>query len=528
LIEEQTADLIADLTSTSERWEAADRLARHVGAEHLIIFIPDPELGQHLPAPGFPQTLPRGKLWRDFITSCLTSSVHTGELFFLSADRPCTAFGIATADSSVLILLGGKPDSVRANAVCHLLPVLAAAFRQEMNAQIAAAQSALAREAARQASALAGALDNVRREVQQATFDRDLALRAAQMGTWRWDAQTNQAVWSNLQEQLFGLSPGTYDGTEEMFLSLVHPEDRPKVQQAVSEELQKHAGYRMTYRVVWPDGQVRWLSAHGHAIADDGGVSGLAGVTWDITEHKQAEDTLVHQAEELARSNADLQQFAYITSHDLQEPIRTIVSYGQLLARRYKAKLDPDADKFLSYIVESGQRMADLVRDLLSFSRASNVQDIPLAAVPLEQALKWAVMNLQESIAATDAKVSHDPLPTVVGNAVQLVQLFQNLLSNAIKYRGDRRPEIHVTAAEADETCWRVSVRDNGIGINPIYRDRIFELFKRLHGREIPGTGVGLAICKKIVENHSGRIWVEPAEGGGSTFVFTIARGESR
>ena len=160
-------------------------------------------------------------------------------------------------------------------------------------------------------------------------------------------------------------SSGTYDGTEEMFPSLVHPDDREKVRQAVTAELEQHAGYRMMYRGVWPDGQVRWLAAHGHAITGDGPVSGLAGVTWDVTEQKQAEDALVHQAQELARSNADLQQFAYITSHDLQEPIRTIVSYAQLLARRYK--LDDDGDKFLSYIVESGRRMADLVHDLLSF-----------------------------------------------------------------------------------------------------------------------------------------------------------------
>ena len=134
-------------------------------------------------------------------------------------------------------------------------------------------------------------------------------------------------------------------------------------------------------------------------------------------------------------------------------------------------------------------------------------------------------MNLQEAIAATDAQVSYDQLPTVQGNQVQLVQLFQNLISNAVKYRGDRRPIIHVTS-QADELCWTIFVRDNGIGISPKYRDRIFEVFKRLHGRAIPGTGMGLAICKRIVENHRGRIWVEPADGGGSTFVFTICRRE--
>ncbi len=244
----------------------------------------------------------------------------------------------------------------------------------------------------------------------------------------------------------------------------------------------------------------------------------------DVTERNEAEVALARQASELARSNADLQQFAYVASHDLQEPLRTITSFSQMLAKRYRGQLDADADEFLEYIVSGAKRMKGLVDSLLTYSRVVRTDATPLMPVSLDVAVDWAMMNLNAMIEETRAAVTYDPLPTVVADQMQIVQLFQNLLSNAIKYRRPgEQPKIHLSAAESPEE-WVVSIHDYGIGINPEYAERIFGLFKRLHGKEIPGTGIGLAICRRIVEKHKGRIWVESEPGHGSTFFFTIPR----
>lgn len=224
---------------------------------------------------------------------------------------------------------------------------------------------------------------------------------------------------------------------------------------------------------------------------------------------------------ELGRSNAELQQFAYVASHDLQEPLRMVSSYTQLLAKRYKGKLDADADEFIAYAVDGATRMQRLIHDLLAYSRVST-RGRDFEAVSLEAVLMYALDNLKKAIEESGAVVTHQELPVVTGDERQLVQLFQNLLSNAIKFGGNQPPRVHVSAKSAD-SAWLVSVRDNGIGLEPQFADRIFVIFQRLHNRaEYPGTGIGLALCKKIVERHGGRIWVESELGKGATFYFTI------
>jgi signal transduction histidine kinase/CHASE3 domain sensor protein len=264
-------------------------------------------------------------------------------------------------------------------------------------------------------------------------------------------------------------------------------------------------------------------------IHEAGGIVGAVLTFRDITERRAAQRELEERARELARSNADLEQFAYVASHDLHEPLRAVVSYLQLLERRYGDQLDERAERYIGHAVDGGRRMQTLITDLLTYSRASR-RDVTMEPVDLEAVLERVEASLQVAIEESGATVTHDPLPTVAGDGTQLTQLFQNLVANAIKFRGEAPPEIHVSAergaepgAERQDGAWRLSVRDNGIGIAPEYHERVFILFQRLHARdEYGGTGIGLAVCKKIVERRGGTIWVDATPGGGSTIRFTI------
>lgn len=240
----------------------------------------------------------------------------------------------------------------------------------------------------------------------------------------------------------------------------------------------------------------------------------------DITDRKAAEEQLRQRAEELAIANSHLEQFAYIASHDLQEPLRMVASYTQLLARRYKGKLDDDADDFISYAVEGANRMQQLIKDLLAFYQVGHRAET-FEAVNCQKVLLLAIANLTAAIAESGAVVTHNPLPVVLGNAAGLTQLLQNLISNAIKF-SQQSPRIHIEARLGNKE-WVFSVSDNGIGIDPQYASRIFVIFGRLHTKsDYPGNGIGLAICQKIVNRHQGKIWVESELGKGSTFYFTL------
>ena len=238
-------------------------------------------------------------------------------------------------------------------------------------------------------------------------------------------------------------------------------------------------------------------------------------------ERRRGEEQLRLSVEELARSNAELEQFAYVVSHDLQEPLRMVASYVQLLDERYKDQLDGNAREFIAYAVDGATRMKRMITDLLAYSRAGkNGKEI--VAVACEAALGQACADLRASITETAAEISHGPLPTLPGDAAQFTHLFQNLIGNAIKFRGQAPPRVHVSA-ELNGQEWVFSVRDNGIGLDPQFADRIFLVFQRLHAREdYPGTGIGLAIARKIVEHHGGRIWVESEPGKGADFHFTV------
>jgi PAS domain S-box-containing protein len=281
-------------------------------------------------------------------------------------------------------------------------------------------------------------------------------------------------------------------------------------------------------------GQISGLRKNGEVFPADASISHLevggsriyTAVLRDVTERVRAEEALAQQAQDLARSNAELEQFAYVASHDLQEPLRMVASYTQLLARRYGDKLDDDAHEFIGYAVDGVRRMQGLISDLLAYSRVGSRGASP-EKVEMETVMARTVDVLRPAIEESGATVTHDPLPAVVADGVQIGQVLQNLVGNALKFAGQAPPRVHV-GAERHGAEWLFSVQDNGIGIAPEYAQRIFVIFQRLHTRaEYEGTGIGLSICKKIVESHGGRIWVESRPGHGSTFYFTLPAGEN-
>jgi light-regulated signal transduction histidine kinase (bacteriophytochrome) len=282
--------------------------------------------------------------------------------------------------------------------------------------------------------------------------------------------------------------------------------------------------FRSEHRFLRPDGSVVWTRVNAAEMRQGGRLVGFVGMVEDISEKHALDLALTQKAGELARSNSELEQFAYVASHDLQEPLRMVTSYTQLLRKRYSGNFDADANEFMGYIVEGGQRMQALITDLLNLSRVNTARKA-FAPVKLEQVLAETLGVLKLRIAESGAVISHGSLPILPGDAGQLGQVLLNLIGNSIKFCGGKAPQVHLSATR-EGAFWQVTVRDQGIGIEPRFFERIFVIFQRLHTRaEYAGTGIGLAICKKIVERHGGRIWVESMIGAGTRFHFTLPAG---
>jgi PAS domain S-box-containing protein len=320
-------------------------------------------------------------------------------------------------------------------------------------------------------------------------------------------------------ENVLGYSQQEVFGKTSMELGMVRPDEQART---IAEVEKYGTALNNEKHIFTKSGEVRvvWINVSRVRI---GGQNYAITTLQDITERKRAEIELQQAVEDLKRSNAELEQFAYVASHDLQEPLRMVSSYLQLLSRRYQGKLDSNADEFIGYAVDGARRMQGLIEDLLAYSRVGT-HGKPFEMVSADQALDRALTQLGVAIHESSADITRTELPTLMADSAQLVQLFQNLIGNAIKFhKPGELPQIEIAAVQ-EGTAWKFSVRDHGIGLEPQFAERIFVIFQRLNTRtEYPGTGIGLAICKKIVERHGGRIWVESQLGGGAAFYFTFS-----
>jgi PAS domain S-box-containing protein len=306
------------------------------------------------------------------------------------------------------------------------------------------------------------------------------------------------------------------------FMPLIPEKERKQVKKNIDSLNWKNPVKTHEYPVVLPTEEIRWQQWTNRALFDDErNIIEFQSVGRDITDRKKAEEDLKCLADELKRSNNDLQQFAYIAAHDLQAPLHAVDGYMRLIAGRYKDKLDEKGKEFVEHAIETVKDMSTLIRDLLEYSKVGS-KDLHLKPVDCSSVLDKAISSLRKAIEENKVVITHDKLPTFVADPSQISRLFQNLVGNALKYRSNETPIIRISAQRMEKE-WLFSVSDNGIGIAPDQTERIFKVFTRLHSKgEYPGTGIGLAICKRIVERHGGRIWVESELGKGSTFFFTL------
>ncbi len=351
------------------------------------------------------------------------------------------------------------------------------------------------------------------REAEMKLHDSQERLAQAQaiagLTFWEWDIERDKVLLpdpenNNLTEIPF-----------EEWLALVHPEDRAGVEQTLRRACEKMQSFRHEYRAYRADGTVRWIATKGRVFYNASlQPSRVVGTDMEITDRKRVEIAL-------KRSNEDLSQFAFMISHDLQEPLRSITTFTQLLSLKHAKALDEEAAGYMAYVVEGSRRMNAMITELLAFCQ---IPDFELAPQPveLEAVLAGVLANVSTAIEESGGAIEHAPLPVVLGDQAQLTQVFQNLVANSLKYR---KPDVALRidiSSQRRKNEWFITVADNGVGFDQKHAESIFGMFKRLHGREIPGTGIGLAVVKKIVERHGGRIWADSELGIGARFTFTL------
>jgi PAS domain S-box-containing protein len=362
----------------------------------------------------------------------------------------------------------------------------------------------------------------IEKELKEAHANLSAAQKIAHMGSWEWNIKTNEERWSNEQYRVFGYEPDEVAATYSLFQNALHPDDKAAVGIAVEQALGGIKPFEMEYRIIRKDGAVRHIEAKGEVGFDkEGKPETMRGTVHDITERKEIEEKLKHYYLALDAKNKEIEQFAFIASHDLQEPLRTINSFNELLTKEYADKFDDNGRIYVKYISQSALRMRELITGLLDYSRLGNKR--VLRKTDCNALLKDVVSNLHTAISESGAVIEAGTLPVIEAYELELSLLFQNLISNAIKFRKkDVTLQLNITA-EHSNSEWKFAFTDNGIGIKEKHFEKIFVIFQRLHTRDVyEGTGIGLSHCKKIVELHGGKMWVESTAGVGSVFYFTI------
>ena len=352
----------------------------------------------------------------------------------------------------------------------------------------------------------------------------EIAVHGTSDGLWYWEVGSEDVWYAPRFWELLGYNADSIPPAKlESFNQHLHPDDYTPTWDAVNRHLEQRDAFDVEYRLRHTSGEYRWFRARGATVRSEAGAPiRLAGSIQDISRRKESEERLQLRTRELQRSNEELKQFAYVASHDLQEPLRAVSGFCELLREDYGDQLDAKGKEFINHAVSGAHRMQTLIQALLQYSRvATRAQEFEIT--DCNHIVNVAIENLQVALEEAQGEVHSNSLPTVMADSTQLMQLFQNLISNAVRFRRAEAPPRITVSAERDGMEWKFEVRDNGIGIDPQHCDRIFAVFQRLNPREeYEGTGIGLAICKRVVERHGGRIWCESQSGAGTSVYFTL------
>ncbi|MFC2175763.1 ATP-binding protein [Bacteroidota bacterium] len=375
----------------------------------------------------------------------------------------------------------------------------------------------------RELNASFSALNKAKQAIQVEQDKLTIALSGASMGMFEWDIVSNILKWDDVMFNMYDVKPTDFTHVFDAWKNRLHPDDLERIEQKLQKAVAGEAEFDTGFRVIWPNSEIHHIRAKGKVFRNEKGKPiTMISLNWDVTKERELENTLKENSAQLEQKNKELNQFAYIASHDLQEPVNTMNAFSDLILKQYGDNLDDTGKEYLNYIKESGLRTRELIMDLLEYSRLGH--SIQMKPLDMNQLLRDVLQDLSANITKSETEVVVEELPSIVGSELQLRSLFQNLISNAIKFSpASRKPKIRVSAKTLDNAV-QFTVSDNGIGIEEKYFDKIFAVFKRLHTKtDYPGTGIGLANCKKITEMHNGSIWLDSVKDQGSNFHFTIS-----